>query len=130
MLFRSVPNRCFHYRLNQAINNVIAGEIARQVFVAQDDNCKLTRSNYSEDGFFLEFSFTLNVDYFFEFIEGETMKKMRGRRKNFNRKLESILTAFVKEKKIDRCEILDDDFYHGKSSKVEIFLNKPTLNRL
>ena len=58
------------------------------------------------------------------------MKKMRGRRKNFNRKLESILTAFVKEKKIDRYEILDDDFYHGKSSKVEIFLNKPTLNRL
>lgn len=125
-----VPNRCFHYRLNQAINNVIAGEIARQVFVAQDDNCKLTHSNYSEDEFFLELSFTLNVDYFFEFIEGETMKKMRGRRKNFNRKLESILTAFVKEKKIDRYEILDDDFYHGKSSKVEIFLNKPTLNRL
>ena len=53
---------------------------------------------------------------------------MRWRRRNFNRKLESILTAFVNEKKIERYEILDDGFYRGKSSKVTIFTNKSTLN--
>lgn len=121
-----VPSRCFHYRINQAINNVIAGEIARQIFVANYRNSFIENPNIEILG--LEPGFQLNVDYFFEHIEGETKKKMRWRRRNFNKKLESILTAFVNEKKIERYEILDDGFYRGKSSKVTIFTNKPTLN--
>lgn len=104
-----VPNRCFQWSFNQAVNNVIACEIGRQIFIA----------NYT---FTPEFD--LNVEYFFEHIEGETKKNMRYRRKNFNKNLIVILDSFVKDNKIEEYEILEDGFKYGKSNKVKIILNR------
>lgn len=122
-----VPNRCFHYRFNQAINNVIAGEIARQVYVAQYEHNTIRGCNDFETIIGIAPGFHLNVDYFFEYIEGETLKRQRNRRKNFNRKIEAILKAFVKENKIKDYLITDDGFYRGKSSKIDIYLEMPTM---
>ena len=118
-----VPNRCFQYNLNQSMNNIIAGEIARQVFVNQYDHTPFRLPK--DSSLFCEFGFDLNVEYFFEYIEGENMKKARYRRRNFNRKIVSILKAFLKENKIDRYEILDDEFYKGKSTHIRVILNVP-----
>lgn len=118
-----VPNRCFQYNLNQSMNNIIAGEIARQIYVSQYAPTPVRLPK--DSSLFCEFGFDLNVEYFFEYIEGENMKKIRYRRRNFNRKIEAILKAFLKENKIDRYEILDDEFYEGKSTHIRVILNIP-----
>lgn len=116
-----VPARCYHFSLNQAIYNVIACDIARQIFITRDRRGKCKYYD-SQDPNYTGFDF--DFEYYFELIHGKSKRNMKRQRIAFYENLKIILNSFKQLERIDSYEFIPDDatFIRGKSFKVRIEL--------
>ena len=114
-----VPARCYHFSLNQAIYNIVACDIGRQIFIirglrARAKPCDLSLSKYCE--------FDIGFEKYFEIMYGKYKKNMVRQRLAFYKTLIIILDAFEKDGLISGYKFLVDykDFIRGKGSDVRV----------
>ena len=116
-----VPARCYHFSLNQAMYNVVACDIGRQIYILRGKREKAKRCDLSR---FEYCGFNIGFEKYFEIMYGKYKKNMVRQRLAFYKTLIIILDAFVEDRLIDSYEFLVDykDFIHGKGSDVKIYV--------
>ncbi len=117
-----VPARCYHFSLNQAIYNVIACDIARQIFITRHKRgiCKLSELSYS-----VNTGFEFDFKPYFERMVGKYRKNMKRQRIAFFKNIWIILDSFIKEERIEEYSWISSDYdvTRGKNfiMRIELF---------
>lgn len=116
-----VPERCYHFSLNQGIYNVIACDIGRNIYYTRWKRGKAPVEELSNREYL---GFDIDFERYFEFMHGKCKKNLSRQRTAFMKNLELILKSFVKAEQIDNYILLTDykDFYKGKGSLFRVNL--------
>lgn len=117
-----VPASCYHFSLNQAIYNIVACDIGRQIFVIRGLRA---RANPRDLNLPQYCGFDIGFEKYFEIMYGKYKKNMVRQRMAFYKTLTTILDSFVEDELIGSYEFLIKykDFIHGKGSNVRIDLH-------
>ena len=116
-----VPNDCYYFTLNQSIYNVMACDIARQIFILRYDHGNKKPHPLSATR---DCGFNFNFKVYFEKLNGECKKNMVRQAKSFYENLERVLKSLQKNNQIVDYEFTTTyrEFVRGKGSTVTVTL--------